>query len=75
MSHIDRVEHDLMEYNKRQARTDAKFEEFKAKADEIIGDMVFYLGQLKGDYEEYVSCDDLDDYIADSVIEEFNLRR
>ncbi|WP_170019217.1 hypothetical protein [Campylobacter sp. RM16190] len=75
MSHIDRVDCDLMEYNKRQARTDAKFEEFKVKADEIVGDMVFHLGQLKSDYEEYVSYDDLDDYVRDSVIEEFNIRR
>lgn len=75
MSSIDRVDFDLMKYNEKQARTDAKFSEFKERADEIVADMSFYLSELKSEYEEYVSYDDLHEYVREAIADEFEIRR
>lgn len=63
MSAMDPVDYDLMKYEQAQAVRDAKFNEFRDQAADIIATARDHLDKLASEYEELISFDDLADEI------------
>lgn len=67
MSATDRVDYDLMKYEKTQAVLDARFNEFRDQATDIIATARDHLDKLASEYEELISFDDLAHEINDQI--------
>nr|DAE82678.1 MAG TPA: hypothetical protein [Caudoviricetes sp.] len=63
MSAMDSVDYDLMKYEQAQAVLDARFDEFRNQAADIIATARDHLDKLASEYEELISFDDLADEI------------
>lgn len=63
MSATDHVDYDLMKYEQAQAVLDARFDEFRDKAADIIAIARDHLDKLTSEYDELISFDDLADEI------------
>lgn len=63
MSATDHVDYDLMKYEQAQAVLDARFNEFRDQAADIIAIARDHLDKLTSEYEELISFDDLADEI------------
>ena len=59
MSATDHVDYDLMKYERAQAVLDARFNEFRDQAADIIATARDHLDKLASEYEELISFDDL----------------
>lgn len=59
MSATDHVDYDLMKYERAQAVLDARFDEFRNQAADIIATARDHLDKLASEYEELISFDDL----------------
>ena len=67
MSATDHVDYDLMKYEQAQAVRDARFDEFRNQAADIIATARDHLDKLASEYEELLSFDDLADEINDQI--------
>ena len=67
MSATDHVDYDLMKYEQAQAVLDARFDEFRDKAADIIAIARDHLDKLASEYEELISFDDLAYEINDQI--------
>ena len=59
MSAMDRVDYDLMKYERTQVVLDARFNEFRDQVGDIIATAREHLSALSSQYEELISFDDL----------------
>ena len=67
MSAMDSADYDLMKYEQAQAVLDARFDEFRDKAADIIAIARDHLDKLTSEYDELISFDDLADEINDQI--------
>ena len=67
MSATDRVDYDLMKYERAQVARDVKFNEFRDQVADIIATARDHLDKLASEYEELISFDDLADEINDQI--------
>lgn len=67
MSAMDSVDYDLMKYERAKVARDAKFNEFRDQAADIIATARDHLNKLASEYEELISFDDLADEINDQI--------
>ena len=67
MSAMDRADYDLMKNEQAQAVLDARFNEFRDQAADIIATARDHLGKLSSEYEELISFDDLAHEINDQI--------
>lgn len=67
MSTTDRVDYDLMKDEQVQAALDARFNEFRDQAADIIATARDHLSKLADEYEELISFDDLAYEINDQI--------
>lgn len=67
MSATDHVDYDLMKYEQAQAVLDARFDEFRNQAADIIATARDHLSKLADEYEELISFDDLAYEINDQI--------
>lgn len=67
MSAMDSVDYDLMKYERAQAVRDARFDEFRNQAADIIATARDHLDKLTSEYDELISFDDLADEINDQI--------
>lgn len=67
MSAMDSADYDLMEYERVQAALDARFNEFRDQAADIIATARDHLSKLADEYEELISFDDLAYEINDQI--------
>ena len=67
MSAMDSVDYDLMKYEQAQAVLDARFDEFRNQAADIIAIARDHLDKLTSEYDELISFDDLADEINDQI--------
>ena len=67
MSAMDSVDYDLMKYEQAQAVLDARFDDFRNQAADIIATARDHLSKLADEYEELISFDDLAYEINDQI--------